>query len=89
MMEAQIPGGNIIPIIGKSQARQLSAVTLPQPDGSTVQVPAAAVVAASPEFIASVARAVIGELFAALHGHLSGAPSGGSTQEAPKEETRA
>lgn len=34
-------------------------VTLPQPDGSVVQVPAAAVIALSPDVIAAIAESVV------------------------------
>jgi hypothetical protein len=53
---------SIIPIIGQKQTRKIDNITLPQPDGTFVEVPAAAVVALAPEVVAAIAHGVLAAL---------------------------
>jgi hypothetical protein len=50
---------NSIPIIGQRRTQKIDNITLPQPDGSFVEVPAAAVVALAPEVVAAIASGVL------------------------------
>jgi hypothetical protein len=50
---------NLIPIIGQKNVRKIENITLPQPDGSFVEVQASAVVALAPEVIAAIASGIL------------------------------
>jgi len=53
---------NLIPIIGQKNVREISDITLPQPDGTYVSVKASAVVAMAPEVVAAIASGIIAAL---------------------------
>jgi hypothetical protein len=61
---------NLIPIIGQKTVRKIENITLPQPDGTFVEVQASAVVAIAPEVVAAIVSALLAAVDARERGNV-------------------